>query len=55
MIPAGNHTIEFSFDPPSYEKGERLGLFGSIALTAFILVSIYFTFFRKNQQAAQLD
>ncbi len=31
-IPAGNHKIEFTFKPESFEKGEKISLVGSILL-----------------------
>lgn len=40
QVPAGKHVIEFSFDPPGFEKGERIGLYGSILLTLLILAGI---------------
>jgi len=37
MIPAGEHTVEFKFEPTSYYTGERISLIGSIILLlAFI-------------------
>ena len=48
-IPAGNHKIEFKFEPESYKKGEQIALIGSILLLlAFLgIVSLelknYFT------------
>src|SRR5690606_4563185 len=40
-IPAGKHTIEFSFEPPSFSKGERMGLIGSILLTLLIAAGLW--------------
>lgn len=36
-IPAGNHKIEFTFKPESFEKGEKIALAGSILM---VLVSV---------------
>ncbi len=49
-VPAGKHTIEFSFNPPSYETGERVALFGSILLTALIIAGLVFTFRQTKKQ-----
>lgn len=37
VVPAGKHEIAFSFDPPYFATGERLGLIGSILLTLLLL------------------
>jgi hypothetical protein len=39
-IPAGNHTIEFKFDPKSYETGKMVSGISSIALFALLGVVI---------------
>ncbi len=43
-IPAGKHTIEFSFEPPSFSKGERLGLIGSVLLSLLIAAGLWATY-----------
>jgi hypothetical protein len=48
QIPAGKHIITFSFNPPSFKKGERVGLYGSILLTLLILAGIYMAFRKKE-------
>jgi uncharacterized membrane protein YfhO len=42
-IPAGKHTIDFTFDSAAYEKGKTLALIGSILLTLLIAAGLYFT------------
>jgi hypothetical protein len=49
-IPAGKHVIEFSYDSPAFEKGEKFALIGSILLTLLILGGIYVSCFRKEKQ-----
>jgi hypothetical protein len=39
-IPAGEHKIEFKFEPQHYFTGEKISMFGSIAFVAFLLLSI---------------
>lgn len=41
QIPSGKHVIEFAFHPPAFEKGERIGLYGSILLTLLIIAGIW--------------
>lgn len=48
-IPAGKHTIDFTFDSAAYEKGKTLALVGSILLTLLIAAGLYFTFMNKKE------
>ncbi|NJK85429.1 MAG: hypothetical protein HC906_05150 [Bacteroidales bacterium] len=36
-VPAGEHTIEFRFEPESYYLGRKLSFAGSILIILFIL------------------
>lgn len=49
-IPAGEHTISFYFEAPSYEKGERLGFIGSIGLTLLLIVAAVQNFIIWNKK-----
>jgi len=49
-VPAGKHTIEFTYDSPAYEKGERYALIGSILLTLVVLGAIYVSLFAKRKE-----
>lgn len=40
-IPAGNHKIEFRFEPKVYHTGENIGLASSILLFAFVGFALY--------------
>ncbi|NUM50691.1 MAG: YfhO family protein [Flavobacteriales bacterium] len=40
-IPAGNHKIEFRFEPKVYRTGENIGLASSILLFAFVGFALY--------------
>jgi hypothetical protein len=51
-IPAGKHTIDFSFDSAAYEKGKTLALAGSILLTLLICAGLYVTFMKKKEPEA---
>lgn len=36
-IPAGNHLIEFKFEPETYQKGEKIALIGSVLMILMIV------------------
>jgi len=38
-IPAGSHTVTFSFEPESYKTGNKVSLAGSVMLLALLLMS----------------
>jgi Bacterial membrane protein YfhO len=38
-LPAGNHTIEFRFEPQSYKLGNTLGIIGSLITYILLLIS----------------
>ncbi len=40
-IPAGDHTVEFKFNPSSYRTGEMISLFFSLIIVAALLFGIY--------------
>ena len=40
-IPAGNHQIEFKFEPISYSKGESISFAGSAVLLLLLLGVAY--------------
>jgi hypothetical protein len=51
MVPAGDHTIEWSFEPASYIKGQTTILIGSVLLVLVILITLFFEIkplFAKN-------
>ena len=39
-IPAGSHTVTFSFEPESYKTGNKVSLAGSVMLLALLLMSV---------------
>lgn len=41
QLPAGNHKVEFKFEPKSYYMGENISLAGSILLLAFLGFGFY--------------
>ncbi len=47
-IPAGNHTIEFKFEPKSYSNGNKVAMVGSILLLISVGFSIYKSFSKKH-------
>jgi len=40
-IPAGNHIIEFKFEPSAYLNGEKISLASSISLLLFLFLAFY--------------
>ncbi|GJM60358.1 YfhO family protein [Persicobacter diffluens] len=54
MIPAGKHTIEFTFNPPSYAKGEPIGLICSLLIVLMIGFAI-FKYFRSEPDHATVE
>jgi len=52
LIPSGTHTIEFKFEPDTYQKGEKIALFGSILLVLAMLSIIMketYLYFKRAQ------
>ncbi len=41
QLPAGNHKVEFKFEPASYYTGEKISLAGSILMLAFLGFGFY--------------
>ncbi|MCY1535768.1 hypothetical protein D9M68_711880 [compost metagenome] len=41
QLEAGNHKVEFKFEPTSYYTGEKISLAGSILLLAFLGLGFY--------------
>lgn len=53
FVPAGNHTIEFKFEPTEYRTGEMISYASSITLILLALGAIGFTYFRKPNTSQQ--
>jgi uncharacterized membrane protein YfhO len=41
VIPAGNHKIEFRFEPATYHRGETIALISSILLFGGVAVAFF--------------
>ncbi|MCY1521784.1 hypothetical protein D9M68_566110 [compost metagenome] len=41
QLTAGNHKVEFKFEPKSYYTGEKISLAGSVLLMAFLGLGFY--------------
>lgn len=41
VLPGGNHTVEWKFEPKSYYLGENISLIGSILLSLILAFAIY--------------
>ena len=46
-LPAGNHIIEFKFDPDVVKTGSRIALASSILLGLLLFGGLYFEFKKK--------
>jgi hypothetical protein len=51
QLEAGNHKVEFKFEPESYYMGEKISLAGSILLVAFLGFGFYTENRKKNMAA----
>ena len=49
-IPAGEHSIEFKFEPKSYLRGEKISLASSLLLGILIIFAIYSFMKPKNEK-----
>jgi hypothetical protein len=47
-IPAGNHKIEFKFEPKQFFEGQKISMIGSILLMILILAAIGFEIFNSG-------
>jgi hypothetical protein len=52
-VPAGNHTIEFKFEPEVVTKGEKISVAGTSLIVLLALVALFFEFRKKRDTAAQ--
>jgi len=48
VVPAGNHKIEFKFEPKSYVTGEKVSLAGSVLLVLLIAGALFFEYRKKK-------
>jgi len=55
VIPAGDHKIEFKFEPRSYFVGEKISLAGSVLLVLFLGISLFFEFRKKKDHEIQTE
>ncbi|MDJ1493554.1 hypothetical protein QNI19_11470 [Cytophagaceae bacterium DM2B3-1] len=49
VVPAGKHKITFTFISTTYQQGEHIALFSSIALFAFVGAAIFLSAKQKNK------
>ena len=49
-VPAGEHTIEFVFEPSSYYVGENIALAGSVILILLMLASVFYTIKGRGEE-----
>jgi hypothetical protein len=55
VIPAGDHKIEFKFEPQSYYVGEKVSLAGSVLLVLFLAVALFFEFRKKKEKVIDTE
>lgn len=48
VVPAGNHKIEFKFEPKSYFTGEKISFAGSVLIILIIGAALFFEFRKKK-------
>jgi uncharacterized membrane protein YfhO len=53
QIPAGKHTIEFTFEPQVVKTGSTIALISSIGMLLLIIGGVYFE--RKEQREKTQD
>ena len=53
MIPAGNHKIEFKFEPSTYYMGKKINFVASLIVVLLVGFLAYYTFFRKKEEKDQ--
>lgn len=51
-VPAGNHKIEFKFDPDVVKTGSRIALGSSVLLGILLLFGLFYTFKKKPKASA---
>jgi len=49
LIPAGEHKIEFKFEPKSYYKGQKIALYSSILVILLLLGTLGYGIYKKNK------
>lgn len=54
IIPAGNHKLEFKFEPQSYKIGENVSLASSILLVLFLLSALGFEAYKAIKEDKSL-
>lgn len=53
VVPAGEHTIEFKFEPKSYYTGEKISGISSIFIILILLSSLYFYLRKPKEEASE--
>ncbi|MDR1725995.1 MAG: YfhO family protein [Bacteroidales bacterium] len=53
IVPSGNHTIEFRFEPPTLKTFSVIGIIGSLLLIIICLTAIIYPVYKKNKQSLQ--
>jgi len=50
-VPAGNHTIEFKFEPPSYKRGRMFTSIGQVIVLVLLITGIFIEIRNRRQSA----
>lgn len=50
-VPAGEHKVEFKFEPTAYYTGEKISLAGSVLLFLFVGGAVFFSLKQDNKES----
>jgi hypothetical protein len=51
-VPAGQHTIEFKFEPQTFYKGKKLSIVGSVLILIFVAAGLFLGYRKKENNGA---
>jgi hypothetical protein len=53
VVPAGNHTLDFKFEPRSYYTGEKVSMVSSIIIILLVIGAVVYPFVRKYKKVKE--
>ncbi|MFZ6051081.1 YfhO family protein [Halocola ammonii] len=54
-VPAGDHKIEFKFEPQSYQAGLTISLIGSILVLLYFLAAVFYKIRNANKNPEEME